>query len=126
MSRKQAYVYFYASYCGKTHHLHDSDIFRLKIKILDKNNLFATLELAKRTFKAPNNSIIGSMNNSTTPLSAIYIHLVHTEHKPPNQTPGTPCSTLWTHNIKLTTPHAKGYQNFNEYCSHTHFINKTI
>ena len=31
------------SYCGKSHHIHDSDIFWLKIRIPDKNDLFATL-----------------------------------------------------------------------------------
>ena len=43
MSRKQAYVYFYASYCDKTHQIHDSDIFQLRNRIPDINNLFATL-----------------------------------------------------------------------------------
>ena len=43
MSRKQAYVYFYASYCGKSHHIHESDIFQLKIRIPDEKSLFATL-----------------------------------------------------------------------------------
>ena len=43
MSRKQAHAYFYASYCGKSHQIHKSDTFRLKIMIPDKNNLFATL-----------------------------------------------------------------------------------
>ena len=43
MSTKHAHVYFYGSYCGKTHQKHDSGIFQLKIWILDKNNLFATL-----------------------------------------------------------------------------------
>ena len=42
--QKKAYLYFFASYCGKSHHIHDSDIFWLIIKIPDKNNLFATLE----------------------------------------------------------------------------------
>ena len=41
--RKQAYVYFYASYCDKIPQIHDSDIFQSKIQIPDKNNLFATL-----------------------------------------------------------------------------------
>ena len=31
----------------KIHQIHDSDIFPLKIRIPDKNNLFATLELVK-------------------------------------------------------------------------------
>ena len=43
MSGKQAYVYFCASYCGKSHQIHDLDIFQLKIRIPDKNILFATL-----------------------------------------------------------------------------------
>ena len=43
MSRNQAYVNFYASYCGKIPQMHDSDIFQLKIRIADKNYLFATL-----------------------------------------------------------------------------------
>ena len=43
MSRKQAYVYFYASYCDKTHQIHDSDTFQLRNQIPDINNLFATL-----------------------------------------------------------------------------------
>ena len=43
MSKKQAYVYFYASYFDKIHQIYDSDIFQLKIGISDKNNLFASL-----------------------------------------------------------------------------------
>ena len=43
MNRKQGYVYFYDSYCVKTHQKYDSDIFQLKIKIPDKHNLFETL-----------------------------------------------------------------------------------
>ena len=43
MSRKQAYVYFYASYCDKINQILALDILWLKIRIPDKNNLFATL-----------------------------------------------------------------------------------
>ena len=43
MSRKQAYIYFYASYCDKINQIYDSDIFQLKIGIPDMNILFATL-----------------------------------------------------------------------------------
>ena len=43
MSRKQAYVYFYASYWGKIIQIYNSDIFSLKIRIPDKKNLFVTL-----------------------------------------------------------------------------------
>ena len=43
MSKKQAYVYFYASYFDKIHQIYDSDIFQFKIHIADKNYLFATL-----------------------------------------------------------------------------------
>ena len=43
MSKNTAFVYFYTSNHGKSHLLHDSDIFWLKIRIPDKNNLFATL-----------------------------------------------------------------------------------
>ena len=49
MSRKQAYVNFYASNCHKIHKMHDSDIFQLKIKIPDKKILFATLRLNNPT-----------------------------------------------------------------------------
>ena len=43
MSRKQAYISFFASYCCKIHEIIDPDIFQIKIRIPDKNNLFATL-----------------------------------------------------------------------------------
>ena len=43
MSKKQACVYFYTSYCNKMHQIHNSDIFQYKIWIPDKKNLFATL-----------------------------------------------------------------------------------
>ena len=52
MSREQAYVYFYASYCGKVHHIQGSDIFQLKIRIPDQNNLFATLAKCNRALCA--------------------------------------------------------------------------
>ena len=42
-SKKQAYVYFYASYCSKLHQIHDLDIIEFIFRIPDKNNLFATL-----------------------------------------------------------------------------------
>ena len=47
MIRKQAYLYLYASHSVKIHQIHGSDIFRLKIRIPDKNNLFATLDTEK-------------------------------------------------------------------------------
>ena len=43
MSKKQAFVSLDVSNWYKIHQIHDSDIFQLKIRIPDKNNLFATL-----------------------------------------------------------------------------------
>ena len=38
-------MYFYASYYYQIYQINDSEIFQLKIRILDKNNLFTTLLL---------------------------------------------------------------------------------
>ena len=48
MSRKQANVYFYASYFDNIHQRQDSDMFWLKIRIPDKDNLFASLVLKRK------------------------------------------------------------------------------
>ena len=45
MGRKRAYVYFYASYWAEIYQILKSDIFQLKLRIRDKNNLFATLNI---------------------------------------------------------------------------------
>ena len=43
MSRKQVNVYLHASYWDKTHQIHDSGMFQLKIHTPDKNMIVATL-----------------------------------------------------------------------------------
>ena len=46
---KEACVYLYVSYCGKINQIRDSDIFKLKLRIPDKNN-FLQLCLRREGF----------------------------------------------------------------------------
>ena len=70
MSRKQAYVYFYASYSGKIYKIRYSDIFMFKIGIPDKSNLFATLNYLAQ---GGGGAIITTCNDCFYSVLGIYI-----------------------------------------------------